>query len=123
MIPMLIKEKNGFYRKGVLTIEGKIIHTIDFCDRFARPLTKINYVRKLSQMVSTHYKKECQKKFLRSVRKLYTIVLEFPRNVSVTFNGDRVRFEKIRRKYNKRYRERSVTLSLTPEEVTDILSK
>lgn len=117
--------KSNQYRKKKLSINGLQMSNISFMNRFGRPINKTNYAGRLDTILRGYYEKKCRKLFVKKVRPLYTVESEFPRYCQVTFNGDKKKFERIRKRLQKHYRKKKgISLELpTIEEVRCLLEK
>jgi hypothetical protein len=114
--------KSDKYVDGELVMEEEgddraLITHIRMCDRFGEHLYKTNYTKKLAEILQKVYEKECKEDFLACIRVLYTIEADFPR-VTYRFNGDEVRFERIKKKCNARYASKNIILDPSIKEVT-----
>ena len=120
----LLKSPQYSDDKRLSVVNGDRVTRIDHCDRFGVSLTKVNYVKRLETILQKHYTEKCRRRFLKQTRPLFTAEQNFPRTY-YRFNGDRKEFERVKKKCVKKYAKKgvTVTLMLTPEDVTRAVSR
>ena len=109
------------YSNRALLFEKSKISKIDLCDSRGVKLYKKNYIRDIKKLLNKFY----NEKFCKDDRLLECFSFEDRFSfhcVDVSFRSDKLEiFENIKNEYNEKYRNKGISIKMTPKDVENFL--